>query len=589
MKNMKVQAKFIVTFALILAVLVGVLAFGIIEFGQMSGMIEEYGLGTYAPMRITASLSEEIEQLQKEMYQVVMGMEDPNGAPTPEEAATASATFAAIVAEANQLPFVMTHDVEVANSLIADLGTLGTLFEKANTTGNTLTVFETEMIPLLETIVGNIDTIDDANSANADIFLEEMYNTTESITLIFAIFGAVAIILVITFCIVLTNSFVKPLRQMEAAANKMAEGNLKIDIAYTSKDEMGIVSQAMRSMSHELDAYVSDINHTMTEMAAGNLNVAPKVEFKGDFIEIGHAISGVLEAFNSTLSQISSFSEQVSAGSEQVSSGAQALSQGATEQASSLQQLAASISEISSQINDNAANAVLASESATYVGTEMEKSNIEMEKMIAAMNDISQSSSEISKIVKTIEDIAFQTNLLALNAAVEAAHAGSAGRSFAVVADEVRTLASKSAEASKDTAVLIENTLKAVQNGVQIAADTASALTNVAQNAGSSVEAISKISDASSQQAEAISQITIGVDQISAVVQTNSATSEQSAAASEQLSAQAQVLKNLVGEFRLKGTESHISSAARTAPAAYAPKEPQYDDYDYANSGASKY
>lgn len=175
-----------------------------------------------------------------------------------------------------------------------------------------------------------------------------------------------------------------------------------------------------------------------------------------------------------------------------------------------------------------------------------------MQEMIVAMADISDKSGQIGKIIKTIEDIAFQTNILALNAAVEAARAGAAGKGFAVVADEVRNLASKSAEASKSTASLIEGSIHAVEKGKKLADETAHTLDEVVENSKRIVNVVDGISQASSEQASSIAQVTQGIDQISSVVQTNSATAEESAAASEELSGQAQMLKNLVEQFKLK-------------------------------------
>ena len=172
--------------------------------------------------------------------------------------------------------------------------------------------------------------------------------------------------------------------------------------------------------------------------------------------------------------------------------------------------------------------------------------------MIEAMGEINSCSNEVHNIIKTIEDIAFQTNILALNAAVEAARAGSAGKGFAVVADEVRNLAAKSADAAKSTTELIEKTLAVVNNGSRLTDLTRDSLLSVVDGAETVTEHIRAISQASKEQENAITNIKESISQISTVVHSNTATSEESAAASEELASQAQILKSLTGQFKLK-------------------------------------
>jgi len=364
----------------------------------------------------------------------------------------------------------------------------------------------------------------------------------------------IAVILSLLFTAATSRSISKPLVKMVKAAKKMALGDLNVQINADSKDEIGQLGVAFAESTASIKAYIDDITYFLGEVAHGNLNTEPsKLKYIGDYAAMEKAFFGIVVSLGGTLSEISKSSEQVSSGSEQVSNGAQALAQGATEQASSVEQLSATITEISTQINENAKNAASASENANNVSTEIEISSKHMDEMVIAMSQINDSSSQIGKIIKTIEDIAFQTNILALNAAVEAARAGTAGKGFAVVADEVRNLASKSAQAAKDTTSLIENSMKQVQSGSEIANETATSLLRVVDSAKAVSGTVHQISQASHQQADAINQVTLGVDQISSVIQTNSATAEESSAASEELSGQAQSLMELVKKFKLRG------------------------------------
>jgi methyl-accepting chemotaxis protein len=416
-------------------------------------------------------------------------------------------------------------------------------------------ILEGECVELYNSLNGAFQEIVTYNTEGSDAATEESFSLYRTATLLMTLIIIAIIIVGVFFSFVIIRLIKFPISEIENAATKMAEGDLDVEISYTSKDEMGVLAEQVRRLLRKLQVIIDDENKFLAKMAAGDFTVDSvcEEEYTGGFYPLLVSFRGIAEKLNDTMLQISQSSSQVASGSEQVSSGAQALSQGATEQASSVQELAASINEISNKVNENAENARQANATAGSVSMEMNISNEKMQQMIQAMGDISSCSSEIGKIIKTIEDIAFQTNILALNAAVEAARAGTAGKGFAVVADEVRNLASKSAEASNNTSALIENSLKAVENGTQIAGETAQSLLQAVNAVNQMTGIIGQISEASSEQADAISQITMGIDQISSVVQTNSATAEESAAASEELSSQSQLMKGLVGRFKLKG------------------------------------
>ena len=414
-------------------------------------------------------------------------------------------------------------------------------------------IFFNEYNPTLKQGTERLNAINEAASTGADENYNQAKKVQASSSILLIALSAATFLITILLAVYITKSLTGPIQEIEAAASKMADGDLDLNIVYTSKDELGSLANKMRDLTETIKSVISDEAYLLGEMANGNFRVKTNIEDKyvGAFQELLYSMRKINSNLSETLLRINQSADQVASGSEQVSSGAQALSQGATEQASSVEELAATINDISGQINATAENANQASQKAGFVGEEVSQSNQRMQEMLQAMSEISQSSNEIGKIIKTIEDIAFQTNILALNAAVEAARAGAAGKGFAVVADEVRNLASKSAEASKNTASLIEGSLRAVENGTKIADDTASSLRSVVSGVKEVAQTINKISSASAEQAQSIAQVTTGVDQISSVVQTNSATAEESAAASEELSSQSQLLKDLVGRFKL--------------------------------------
>lgn len=365
--------------------------------------------------------------------------------------------------------------------------------------------------------------------------------------------SVVCVLIGITLSLLVAKSIANPIALVCHRLEKLANGDLQSDMVVVhSKDETGTLASSLNQTVKSLRDYIAEITGVLHEISKGNMLVRVEGNFEGDFTPIKESLTGITESLRCVLSDINQAAEQVSSGSVQVSDGAQALAQGTAEQAGSIEELAATITEMSDQVNKNSHNTTYASENMKKVSSEVEISNNHMSEMLKAMSQISDASNQIKKIIKTIDDIAFQTNILALNAAVEAARAGEAGKGFSVVADEVRNLASKSAEAARDTTLLIENSINFVESGTNIADATAKSLYQVVGNIKAVTDVVEQISAASNQQANAISQITASIDQISSVVQTNSATAEESAAASEELSGQAQTMKGLVGRFRLE-------------------------------------
>lgn len=585
MKNLKIRTKLL---TLVLCMLAGLIAIGFVSLNFMSNINE----GTteisenWMPSVIA---SEELNTLTSD-YRI------------NEYAHIVSQDEAAMKEFENVLTSTRQHIEQQLNEYSADLATGATdenLILKAKDGWNKYLQIHDQMIILsreyktdeaMELVLGESTTLFNEVSATFKELVEFNKNGSDQASIdgnnLYAsaqklMFGAIALISIITILgsVYIILSITKPVAEIDDVARKIADGNLNEAITYTSKDELGMLSANFNKTVTRLREYVNyidEISNVLNRIANGNLVFELTYDYAGEFAKVKDSMNLISDSLNNTLGQINQSADQVAAGSDQVSSGAQALSQGATEQASSVEELAATINEISGHVKENADNAKLANQQAIETADELEQGKHQMVSMTEAMDKIDKSSSEIGKIIKTIEDIAFQTNILALNAAVEAARAGEAGKGFSVVADEVRNLASKSAEASKNTASLIEATIHAVQDGTTIADATASSLDRIIASSEKSSQLVNAISKASQEQASSIIQVTQGIDQISSVVQTNSATAEESAAASEELSGQAQVLKDLISQFKLKNTSSGLKDADISKPLAKTPSTQSY-------------
>jgi methyl-accepting chemotaxis protein len=286
---------------------------------------------------------------------------------------------------------------------------------------------------------------------------------------------------------------------------------------------------------------VNTVGTILLSISLGAIGLAAIVSFF-----FSRKLSGMLTRISASLGE---GAEQVTSASGQVSSSSQALAEGASEQAAGLEETSSSLEEISSTIKQNAANAGRADVLMKEAKEVVDQANTSMGRLSGSMEEISKASEATSKIVRTIDEIAFQTNLLALNAAVEAARAGEAGAGFAVVADEVRNLAMRAAEAAKNTADLIEGTVKKVKDGAELTETTNQAFTQVAESAAKVAVLVGEISAASNEQAQGIQQVNQAVVEMDKVVQQNAANAEESAAASEELNAQAEHMKSMVNEL----------------------------------------
>lgn len=347
------------------------------------------------------------------------------------------------------------------------------------------------------------------------------------------------------------ETILEPLHAIEDVAMELTEGNLHSALEYHSDDEIGRLAHSMRKSIRILGTYVDDIDRSMKLFSEGNFDVHPEVEWRGDFVGILNSFMAFQASMAGTIKGIQNVSNEVSGAAEQVASSSNDLADGATNQAAVVEELTATVTGVSEQVEKNSQSAKEISVKVDELGNAISESNGKMHEMVDSMHEISEASKEIDKIITTINEIASQTNLLALNASIEAARAGEAGKGFAVVANQVNVLADQSAQAAKESATLIETSVKAVEKGMVIAGQTAAQLEEVAENSKLITTEVTNIAETLETQTTEIKQINEGIEQINDVVQTNSATSEECAAASQEMSSEAESLREMIRKFKV--------------------------------------
>lgn len=554
MKNWKVSKKLIISYAFVLILLVVIIAVSIGNLISIRARVEAFYNGPFKVLNAANTVNSSFEAMQKSVFRAISNT-DPVIA---ERALEDSKVYAGKIQE--QIPIIQQDflgDQAIVERLRAALDELAPQREHVlelalqNQKEEAAAYMEANNVKTIHKAQAELDELIDTADRKADMLIVSLRSEQMEFIVMLSVLGTASVLISILFGIYITRSITRPIKELETAARQMEQGHLKVDVTYRSKDELGSLSNSMRQMSEKISYYMDEISRAMQQLADGNLDIPGCDGFQGDFLPVQEALFIVIDSLNETMAEINTFSDQVASGSDQVAGGAQVLSQGVIAQAGSVEELASTMSEISRQVNENAETSQAVKTAAGEMGTNILACNQQMQEMKAAMGEINSCSTQIRKIIKTINDIASQTNILALNAAVEAARVGAESKGFSVVAQEVRGLAGKSSAASKSTEALIEQTLAAVAHGTKLAEETAASLMNIVGGTDDMVSKINQIAEATQKQAEATEMVSIGIGQISDIVQTNSATAEESAAASEELYGESQLLKSKISRFKL--------------------------------------
>lgn len=319
------------------------------------------------------------------------------------------------------------------------------------------------------------------------------------------------------------------------------------------------LNRQIREQMDDAKTFLDAMRLVLDSLTTGNLTTRLDGSYREEYTAIQEALNATTQSLDVAISQVATASSQVAAASQQISAGSQSLAQGTSEQASTLEEISSSLQEMASMSNKNLASAKEARSLTEGARAGADAGVDRMQRLSEAINRIKTSADSTARIVKTIDEIAFQTNLLALNAAVEAARAGDAGKGFAVVAEEVRNLAMRSAEAAKNTAALIEESVKNAEGGVNLNKEVLCSLHEINSQVRKVSEVMAEITAASDQQVQGVAQIATAIDQINEVTQTTAANAEESASTAEELSSQAAEMQSLVSNFHLSHTQERAA------------------------------
>lgn len=555
LKNMKIGKKLITVFAMMIITFAAALSVALFSMYNIGGKLDSFYETSYQAVAKQWEMQKSIQESGKN---ILWSMTTEDAGETQERLDSVQAAMDILdnsLIELRRVYIGNKSDLDDFEQAIQNVDSVADemfMLIQQNKNAEAVALYNSTYEPAIEKAVNALAKIGESASERAT----NRYRSA-GIEKIFSLLLCVAIATIsITVSLlayrVLVKLLTKPIVEIEAAAKEMAAGSLQVDIQYESEDELGSLANSMRVMIASFSNIVEDVGYCLGAMAEGNFLVKSnaKENYIADYEPILVHMEQISDVLCAVIQEIKNSSAQVHEWAGNLARGSQNLAEATTEQAGAVQELTATVGEVTEEVFDTAQGANLAYKVTGEMNEEAKISAGHMERMTEAMNRINETSKQIENIIQSIEDIASQTNLLSLNASIEAARAGEAGRGFAVVADEVRLLADESAKAAVNTRELIQTTVNEISIGNEIAGETWESLRQVLAKIEEVLGIIEQAKISTHQQAEAVSQIKRGIEHISNVVENNAATAQESSASSQELSVQAEVLKELMEQFR---------------------------------------
>lgn len=555
LKNMKIGKKLITVFAMMIITFAAALSVALFSMYNIGGKLDSFYETSYQAVAKQWEMQKSIQESGKN---ILWSMTTEDAGETQERLDSVQAAMDILdnsLIELRRVYIGNKSDLDDFEQAIQNVDSVADemfMLIQQNKNAEAVALYNSTYEPAIEKAVSALAKIGESASERAtnryrSAGIEKIFSL-----LLCVVIATISITVSLLAYRVLVKLLTKPIVEIEAAAKEMAAGSLQVDIQYESEDELGSLANSMRVMIASFSNIVEDVGYCLGAMAEGNFLVRSnaKENYIADYEPILVHMEQISDVLCAVIQEIKNSSAQVHEWAGNLARGSQNLAEATTEQAGAVQELTATVGEVTEEVFDTAQGANLAYKVTGEMNEEAKISAGHMERMTEAMNRINETSKQIENIIQSIEDIASQTNLLSLNASIEAARAGEAGRGFAVVADEVRLLADESAKAAVNTRELIQTTVNEISIGNEIAGETWESLRQVLAKIEEVLGIIEQAKISTHQQAEAVSQIKRGIEHISNVVENNAATAQESSASSQELSVQAEVLKELMEQFR---------------------------------------